>query len=270
MPPTPATVPPSPLPFDPSTLFRSLSAPAKKRVVLAAWGDKDTGKTHLSLTFPDPIYLINLDMGADDLAHKFAGKVITHAPIAVEDPTEIRSTAEALQKLALVWKWALAEADRNNGTVVLDTVGQAWSWVQTVKLAEVKNKKYRAALLKAGGDESRVDYDNIKLHQFEYAEANNYFASFLRRALAAEGANVVLLAHAQPAYDAAGNKTARLEPRWFRETPNIAPNIVQTYRDAQGQYCARIEKLRADGQRIGLMIPGLSYATLDALVHPKI
>jgi hypothetical protein len=270
MPPTPtAVMPPTGVPFDPSTLFRSLSAPTRRRIVLAAWGDKDTGKTHLSLTFPDPIYLLNLDMGADDLAHKFPGKDIVHAPIAVEDPTDVRSTAEALQRLALAWKWALGEADKHNGTVVLDTVGQAWSWVQAVKLAEVRNKKYRAALAKVGGDESKVDYENIKLMQFEFNEANTWMASFLRRGLAHETANVVFLAHAQPAYDASGNQTNRLVPRWFKETPNIAPNIVQTYRDAQGQYCARIEKLRADGQRVGLMIPGLSHATLDTLIHPK-
>jgi hypothetical protein len=262
----PPTLTPQPG-FNPATLFKPLAQPEKQRLVVAVWGDKDTGKTHFSLTFPEPVYLLDLDMGAEDLAHKFPGKTITHAPIAVEDPSSPASVAQALVLFTHAWKWALTEASQSGGTVVVDTAGQLWQWVQTVKLAEVKNKKYRAEVAKKGGDESKVDYENIRLHQFEYAEANNFMASLLRRALAADGANVVFLHHSQPKYDSSGNRTNYLEPRWFREMPNIAPVVIQTFRDQAGTYSARIDKLRADGSRVGLMIPNLDHAVLDKLAH---
>lgn len=261
------TITPQPT-FNPATLFRPLATPEKSRLVTAVWGDKDTGKTHFSLTFPDPIRLLDLDMGAEDLAHKFPGKEIVHAPISVEDPSSPQSVAQALVLFTYAWKWALDESSKDGGTVVVDTAGQLWQWVQTVKLAEVKNKKYRAEVLKKGGDESKVDYDQIRLHQFEYAEANNFMASLLRRALAADGANVVFLHHSQPMYDSGGNKTNRLEARWFREMPNIAPNVVQMFRDPQGTYTGHIVKLRADGTKVGLSIPNLDYQILNKLAHP--
>jgi hypothetical protein len=256
--------------FNPATLFKPLVSPETQRTVVAVWGDKDTGKTHFALTFPAPIRLLDLDMGAEDLAGKFANKTIIHAPISVEDPSNPASVAQALTLFHHAWTWALTESAKDGGTVVVDTAGQLWQWVQTVKLAEVKNKKYRAEVAKKGGDESKVDYENIKLHQFEYAEANNFMASLLRRALAHEGANVVFIHHSQPKYDSSGNNTGRIEPRWFREMPNIVPTVIQMFRNPQdGTYTGKIDKLRADGTRVGLMIPNLDYLILDTLVHPS-
>lgn len=258
----------APARFDPASLFRPLAAPTKQRVVCAVWGEPGKGKTHFALTFPDPVYLLDLDMGAEDLAPKFPGKTIVHAPLAPHDPTDPASVARALELFIHAWQWALGEAARQSGTVVIDTASQLWRWVQVVKLEQIRQKRYRAEVAKKGGDESKVDYDNIRLYQYDYAEANNAMGNLLRRALAAEGANVVLIHHAQEKYDASGNPTGRLQMRGFGETTAIVPTQLQLYKTPDNQFMARIEKFRADGTKEGLSLPNLTYPLLAAMSFP--
>lgn len=258
----------APVGFDPATLFRPLVAPERQRLVVALWGEPKKGKTHLALDFPDPIRLLDLDMGAEDLAPKFPGKTIIHAPLAPADPTDPASVAQALELFIRAWQWALGEASKDGGTVVVDTASQLWRWVQVVKLEQIRQKRYRAEVAKKGGDESKVDYDNVRLYQYDYAEANNAMGNLLRRALSAEGANVVLIHHAQEKYDSSGNPTGRLKMRGYAETSAIVPIQVQMYKKPEGTFASRIEHFRTDGMREGLILDNLTYALLNKLAHP--
>jgi hypothetical protein len=253
--------------LDPASLFRPLAPPERRRVVCSIWGEPKKGKTHFALTFPDPIYLLDLNLGAEDLQPKFAGKQIVHAPLVPDDMLDPASVARALNTFMAGWRWALREASQRSGTVVVDTASQLWRWVQTVYLESIRQKRFRAEVAKRGGDESRVDYENIRLYQYDYALANNAMANILNLALAAEGANVVLIHHAQEKYDASGNPTGKLHMRGYAETPAIVGVQLQLYKTPDGQFMSRLEHFRPDGTKEGLSIPNLNYTLLSALVH---
>ncbi len=265
----PANLPvPMPGGFNPATLFKPLTSPTSQRIVCAGWGQPKVGKTHFALTFPDPIRLLDLDMGAEDLAHKFPGKTIIHAPLAPQDPTDPASVARALELFIHAWIWALGEASKDGGTVIMDTASQLWRWVQVVKLEQIRQKRYHAEVAKKGGNESLVDYDNVRLYQYDYAEANNVMANLLRRPLQAEGANVVLLHHAQEKYDSSGNATGKYQMRGFAETTAIVPITLQFFRDQAGAFAAQIQHFRPDGLREGLVLQNMAYPLLHKLAHP--
>lgn len=265
MPPSPTAPPPGVPGFDPATLFRPLAAPTDRRLFVAVWGEPKKGKTHFSLTFPEPIYLLDLDMGAEDLAPKFPGKQIVHCPLAPDDPTDPVSLAHSLQKFILAWKWAVDQAAQSGGTVIVDTASQLWRWVQVVKLEQIRQKRYKAEVAKKGGDESKVDYDNIRMYQYDYAEANNAMANLIRRPLSIPGVNVVLIHHAQEKYDASGNATGKMQMRGFGETSAIAPITLQLFKDAQGQFMCQINAFRPDGRKEGFVLTDPTYTMLSAL-----
>lgn len=252
--------------MDGSSFFKPAGAAPSKRLVASVWGPPKAGKTHLALTFPAPIYLLNLDLGLDPLLSKFDGKTIHDARFVVDDPEDYGSVARTLTNFIHAYEWALKEADDAAGTVVVDTASLLWDMVQVVKLAQVKQKKFKAEVAKKGGDENRVDYDLIKLHQFEYAEANTYMATLLRKALYRPSVNVVFIGSAKNAYDGSGNRLNTLEFQGFGKMPSIAEATITMRRAPDNSFVGRIDDCRFEPGYNGTEIPGLTYDTLKSLL----
>ncbi len=63
--------------------FKSLSEVEKKRgLKVGIYGDFATGKTHFALTAPEPIFIIDTEMGASPLAYQFKEKDIKVLDVA--------------------------------------------------------------------------------------------------------------------------------------------------------------------------------------------
>ena len=63
--------------------FKEISREIKRRVTWVIQGDEKTGKTHLAMTAPDPIALININRGTEGVINRkeFKDKVVKEIKI---------------------------------------------------------------------------------------------------------------------------------------------------------------------------------------------
>lgn len=115
-----------------------------RRLVVSVSGQQKCGKTHFSLTAPDPIFFFNIDIGTEGVMGKFqkAGKKIYNKDIRVHKG-EKKETYEALwsdfvSSLTMVCKVG-------EGTIVVDTASELYELARLSyfgKLSEVKPHHY--------------------------------------------------------------------------------------------------------------------------------
>lgn len=94
----------------------------RPNIIVSVTGDPKTGKSHFSLTFPEPIVVYSLDMGLDRVLPHFKGKNITVKKYPLPLIDSVRPKAYALP----IWNELYSEykKDVENGeyaTIVIDT-----------------------------------------------------------------------------------------------------------------------------------------------------
>lgn len=231
-----------------------------RRLVAGIWGNPGRGKTHLALTFPEPIYFFNFDQGVTELLSKpeFRDKDIRVATYVLPEEKEKDDYPAYLAKLIEFHNdFNEALANVGSGTIVMDTASQAHTLIQFVKLTYAVEKRKTAK------------NPNPEARPFDYGDANMFEGNLLRRILGQPQANAALIVRAKEVWNESGAPTGQFTPDGFKELPSIVQVMLETRRSNDGPY-VRIGKCRADMSLEGLEVEGADYSVLCDLLLPGV
>ena len=228
---------------------------APTRLILHLSGDYGTGKTHFSLTAPEPIIYCNIDRGTEGVVEKFASTKEIHIanPIIPSDSTQ----AEYWQiwtEFKEFWRETCAKTE---GTVVLDTL--------TILTELSKNAPFGKAL-EIPPNKAYVWQEPLREMVREIHDSTMN-AVFIQRRGDVWGS----------VPDAQGRKPT--DVRGFSAMPYEAQASVVLYRnddapDDSTRFYGHIEKCRHNMQLMGKVFPdpslglmNLDFNQLRAVVH---
>lgn len=228
--------------------------PEVGQLVCAPWGPPGSGKTHFACTFPEPVHIINMDLGLNEIVAKFRGtkEIFWYDFLITQEPS---GHTRMLRDMIDTYQSVLETLKDTGGTVVIDTVTQLWGLTQSVKLEEV-----RATRAKKKG----VDPDDVQIHQFDWAQANAWMGSCLRMIMSGQYTKVngVFISRSGPEY-AGREPTGRQVMAGFRELSSIVPLVVECFdkkgRAANGGCEGRFGKNRFSRDEEGELMPEVSY-----------
>ena len=101
----------------------------KTGLKVLAWGEPEVGKTHFALTFPEPVYVVDTDLGVAPLLAKpeFRDK-----DIRIYDAVKLdleKDEVDPIGSLEMLEKALTALRDVKYGTIVIDTITDIWQWI---------------------------------------------------------------------------------------------------------------------------------------------
>lgn len=231
--------------------FQPVTPSPDDHLVVAVWGAPKVGKTHFALTFPQPIAVLNLDFGLNEVVRRaFPKAQIMTSDLIAERPGDVQETQHLFQTFFADYKAALE--DPAVKTVVVDTATQVKQMIDMIKLDEVRKRKNR----KKGKDED----EDVQFYPYDYTECNALMSDLLRRGLRAQDTNVVFIHHAQAVYGPNGQELNQIKMQGFKNTSSILPLTIQFYDPVK--HVGRIEYSRGNDQLTGVEIPGMDYAWL--------
>lgn len=175
-------------------------------ITIALAGEPKTGKSHFSLTMPEPIVVFNFDRKLRSVLKKFPDKKIVIHRLQMdiwgkENVTPLRDEFLTLYKAAM--------KDPEVTTIVIDTATQLWEIIRLAHFEKVtKENKGRR-----------------KLMPVEYAEPNSQMRSIIM-AGEANGKNLVLTHYTKEIWDSEGNRTSKVEMDGFKQTSGEADLIL--------------------------------------------
>ena len=223
--------------------FTSLSdAKDKRGLKIGLYGDYATGKTHFALTAPEPIFIIDTEMGASPLAHMFEGKDVRILDVAEKDGTKsyqkISDAVEYISKQEKV------------GTIVLDSITDLWEFSQ--EFAKVNIFKISPE-------------DRLK-QQWDWGTINKCYMKVLMKLLKIES-NLIVTAREAEIYAGAGQPTNQVKAKWQKTTGFWVDIVIHNTKkiDKLGKinFNSNIEKCRQSGEMMGQSFPNLNFGKLE-------
>ena len=219
--------------------FQTLSEADKKRgLKIGIYGGYATGKTHFALTCPEPIFIIDTEMGASPLAHLFKGKDIKVLDIAEKDGT--LSYEKYTQAIDFLLK------QDKVGTIVVDSVTDIWSFCQEYSKTRVFKIKPEQRLAQ----------------QWDWGVINKLYLKPLL-SLIKKDCHLVLSAREQEIYAGAGNPTGRFESHWMKKTPYwidyVLHNTKIITKTGDVNFMTNVEKSRPLGKLMGKNFENVNF-----------
>ena len=223
--------------------FKSLGDAEEKRgLKIGLYGDYATGKTHFCLTAPEPIYIIDTEMGSAPLAHAFKGKDIRVLDVAEKDGTT--SYQKVLEAVEFISK------QEKVGTVILDSITDLWEFSQ--EFAKVNIFKIKPE-------------DRLK-QQWDWGQINKVYMKVLMKLLKIE-CNLIVTAREAEVYAGAGQPTNQVKPKWQKTTGFWVDLVVRNSKriDKMGKttFNSNIEKCRQSGALMGKSFPNMDFEKLE-------
>lgn len=226
--------------------FQRAVAEASSKLVISLWAREKRGKTHLALTFPEPIFIFNWDEGLDELLPKFRDKQIHRA----DYPLSAQATVDEYRAMFQTFLGDIQYIGNNRvpgGTIVFDTGSHLWQMIQKVDLDTIKAKR------KSG-----------EIFPFDYADANAHFSQIVQYVKRLD-MNVVMLHRARALYDDKGNKTDRWEAQENGQVPYLVQHVLRLF-TRDGQRFVLIESSRTKPELEGIELPGPDYGKLASFL----
>jgi hypothetical protein len=239
----------------PVQLTGGTPSPEMLKIMALVHGFAGTGKTELSFSFPPPYWMYNLDRSVDHIVPKLpAGVTIEyeHIPDDVDNTSAIVARSH-LDKFDALLKAAIKA---NEGTFIVDGYDLLWD---LVKIAKVRN----------------LDEDLPK----EYAPANSYMNSALRRLHMAPGLQVALTTMSSKIWTGAKTETERVKADGFKHRDRWLTHEVYLFtpdntrepfaKPSQGNtgqtHQAYIAQSKLNESLVGRVLPSLTFALLYKL-----
>jgi len=222
--------------------FRTLKEAEKSRgLKIGIYGNFATGKTHFALTAPEPIFILDSELGASPLAHQFKGKDIKVLDIMEDDGViSYEKYVEAINYIV---------QQDNVGTVVVDSITDVWAFAQ--EYGKVKVFKIKP--------EQRLAY------QWDWGIINSLYLNPLKKLLRLN-CNLILVARDQESYQSAGNPTGKFNPHWMKKTGFLVDYVLYNTKriDKVGNlsFNTKIDKSRAIGKVMGKNFANLTFDKL--------
>lgn len=111
-----------------------------KKIFLQVFGKEGTGKSSLALSFPSPLWIVNLDRNMDDLLEHLPSHYEIHYVEVPYDVDMVRGTAaQVLLRVREMFDKAVAHG---SGTFFIDGADLLWEYVKAAKIpdADVPNQ----------------------------------------------------------------------------------------------------------------------------------
>lgn len=222
--------------------FKPLSEAEEKRgLKIGLYGDFASGKTYFSLTAPEPIYIIDTEIGAAPLAHMFKGKDIQVLDVAEENGSKsYEKIVEAVEFIS---------QQKNVGTVVIDSVSDFWDFAQ--EYAKVNIFKIKP--------EQRL------AQQWDWGIINKLYLGILLKLLKLP-CNLILTARESEVYAGPGQPMGIYKPKWQKNTGFWVDFVLYQSKkiDKAGNttFNSLIEKSRPVGQLMGNRYDNLDFKKL--------
>jgi hypothetical protein len=239
-------------------------------LVVSAWGTPKTGKTHFSFGFPEPLYLLNFDLGGEfEPMARYLGKEIHVTSFHIEEDYDTLSWNALLTDFCDTYHARIEEAASRGGTVVIDTATQLWTLIQKVKLDDIKQVR----LKKLRQKDPDAHAAEVVIHPFDYSDASSKMNGLLRYAAQYPATNLVLTHWAAPIY-VGSDKTNRIEPQGFNAVPAIVHANIQLFTEGGENASvetpvtpmARITSCRADVRLEGMTLANPTYELIRAML----
>lgn len=223
--------------------FKPLKAAEESRgLKIGIYGDYGTGKTHFALTAPEPIFIIDTEMGSAPLAHLFDGKDIKVLDVAEVDATaSYEKIVEAIDLIA---------EQENVGTVIFDSATDLWEICQEYAKVNIFKIKPEARLAQ----------------QWDWGVINKLYMRMIMKLLKLD-CNLIITAREAEVYAGAGQPTSQVKPKWQKTTGFWVDMVLHNTKkiDKVGKltFTTNIEKSRQCGQLMGKSVQNLDFKMLQ-------
>lgn len=226
-----------------------------KKLFVQVFGKEGTGKTSLALSFPPPLFLINLDRNMDDLLELLPNSYEIHYDEVPYDVDMLRGTSsEVLLRVKRMFDTALKHG---SGTFFVDGADLLWEYVKAAKVpdAEVPN---------------------------QWGPANSYMESVYRRAESCP-LQVVFNCIASNVWEGMQKETKKMKPDGFKHAGRFINTSVYMFspedystpleRPAAGQgqsHSSFISTSKLNEAIVGSVVSNLSYMMLYRMIFKEL
>ena len=230
--------------------FKALKDANEKRgLKIGLYGDFATGKTHFCLTAPEPIFILDTEMGSAPLAYNFPGKDIRVLDVAEKDGTaSYQKIVEAVEFIS---------KEEKVGTIVLDSITDLWEFSQ--EYAKVNIFKIKPE-------------DRLK-QQWDWGQINKIYMKVLMKLLKID-CNLIVTARESEVYAGPGQITNQVKPKWQKTTgfwvDVVLHNTKKIDKTGKNNFNTTIEKCRQRGDAQGKMFPNMDFGKLESELNPKV
>lgn len=187
----------------------------KTYINVGVYGKPKTGKTHLGMSAPGPVYFIDTESGTNPLEGKFKDREIYINSINVSEEDYSKDHVKSWEKFIKAVNTAV-EAEDELETVVIDSTTDIWSYVQNYCKVEIWGL----------APEERLN------QQWDWGEINQRYTNLIKKLMKADF-NLILTAKAREEYAGAGDPTGNFEPKWQNKTAHWVDLVVYNEKDIQ-------------------------------------
>lgn len=113
----------------PEALTVEEAAAQERRWSVLVWGNPGLGKSHLGMSAPEPVVVIDTEGKANELAHKFRGTGRYEQSPIILQPSDYDEVLDALEK-AIRLLDEFRDVYDVMGTIVVDSMSVMWEWAQ--------------------------------------------------------------------------------------------------------------------------------------------
>lgn len=224
--------------------FKTLSEAEDKRgLKIGLYGNFATGKTHFCLTTPEPVFILDTEMGSAPLAYNFPGKDIRVLDVAEKDGST--SYQKILEAIDYISKQDVV------GTIVLDSTTDLWEFAQ--EYAKVNIFKIKPE-------------DRLK-QQWDWGQINKVYMKVLMKLLRID-CNLVLTAREGEIFAGAGQPTSQVKPKWQKTTGHWVDIVIHNVNKidkstGKSSFTSVVEKCRQNGEIQGKRFGNLDFKKLE-------
>ncbi|OPX33360.1 MAG: hypothetical protein B1H40_00090 [Candidatus Latescibacteria bacterium 4484_181] len=212
----------------------------QQRLIMSISGLEKQGKTHFSLTAPDPIAVFSTDIGEEGVVQKFRDKDIAIMYLSKFDEEDSDKAPEEFSKFRTAYLRLLRGKDVK--TIVFDTATEIWELLRLARFGKL-----------------------TQVMPYQYGPVNNEFRSLLREAYSYDK-NLILLHKMRPVY-INDKRVDRFERSGFGDTGYLVQvNAVSNYEDEE--FMLTIEDCRHKPELTGEILEGplCNFEILKSLV----
>jgi len=223
-------------------------------ISVGVWGRPKVGKSQFALTFPEPVFYIDLENGISELLMqlRFKEKKVYVANYQLSELGDLSLTAkESADIMKEVFANMKAACAVGEGTIVVDTASRFWSLAQKVYLDDLEKQRQ-----KAGKD----------IYPFDYGRVNFFFEQLLLFPRQAPNMSLVLVHRASEVYNEKGNvMPGQFKMQAFKDTEYLVSVNVRLFKES-GKFMAEIQSCRRKPELEWQRFENMDFPTLKELL----
>lgn len=226
-----------------------------KKLFVQVFGTAGTGKTSFALSFPSPLWVVNLDRNMDDLLEKLPPSYDIEYDEVPYDVDMVRGTAaNVLLRVKGMYDKAVKHGA---GTFFVDGADLLWEYVKSARLPE------------------NADVPN------QWGPANTYMESIYRRAESC-GLQVVFSTIASNVWEGMQKETQKMKPDGFKHagrfintsvymfTPeDYGTPMIRPVAGAGKSHNGFFAESKLNESIVGMVVPNLSFGLMYRMIFKE-